>query len=422
MPRKTTKAQHKAVRKATTSKAIPTGTTISYGDEKVEYLLGPYVPLILYFRHHRHWCGPEHNGESRPMDRQFIELEREGTDCLYRALNALVEEIYPHGSDMRRPTTAPNLGRWGDMRREHAEVKRAWAANNGAVVHRAGPMLPTDPRDYVPPYGATYTRAHHQSVHSVMVPHVMTHEEAERENTHELEVMEPAMRAFHRPGDVYPVKDTTQGSSATAEQVGHRWAKVFAEEVRHLLGDEPDDGTLAEFARLHANLKGYTIGTKEGARVLERMKAEGMGAEVLAAFSRIRDHLNALLDKVAEEHTANGEGITSATDPNAEREEPPPTFLELLGEENLATTLAAIEELGYRPTAAKGKGHIIAAMEAALEKFQVKSPLAKHWPHMLNEQFHGIRAGTKAYPPMKAAQRTKSYKDARTAMLDRLNR
>ena len=103
-------------------------------------------------------------------------------------------------------------------------------------------------------------------------------------------------------------------------------------------------------------------------------------------------------------------------------EDPPPTFRDLLGEDNLARTLAAIEELGYRPTAAKGKGHIIAAMEAALEKFEVKSPLAKHWPHMLNKQFDGIRAGTKAYPPTKAAQRTKSYKDARAAMLDRLNR
>lgn len=406
MPRNTTKA----VRKATTSEGIRPGTTISYGDEKVEHLFGPYVPLLLYFRHYRHWCAPLNDGEPRPIARQFIELEREGTDCLYRALNDLVEEIYPHGSDIRRPTNAPNLGRWGDMGREHAELNRAWAANNGAVVHRVGPMLPTDPRDYVPPYGATYTRAHHQSVHDVMVPHVVTPDEAQRDGMP------------NAAGSTAWTCDPTQRTTATAEQVGHRWAEVYAEEVRHLLGDEPNGETLSAFARLHANLKSYTIGTKEGARVMERMKAEGMGAEVLAAFSRIRDHLNALLDKVAEEHTANGEGITSATDPNAEREEPPPTFLELLGEENLATTLAAIEELGYRPTAAKGKGHIIAAMEAALEKFQVKSPLAKHWPHMLNEQFHGICAGTKAYPPMKAAQRTKSYKDARTAMLDRLNR
>lgn len=103
-------------------------------------------------------------------------------------------------------------------------------------------------------------------------------------------------------------------------------------------------------------------------------------------------------------------------------EDPPPTFRDLLGEDNLARTLAAIEELGYRPTAAKGKGHIIAAMEAALEKFEVKSPLAKHWPHMLNTQFDGIHAGTKAYPPTKASHRTKSYKEARAAMLDRLNR
>lgn len=278
MPRNTTKA----VRKATTSKGIPTGTTISYGDIKVEHLLGPYVPILLYFRHYRHWCGPEHNGEPRPMDRQFLELEREGTDCLYRALNALVGESYPHGSDMRRPPTAPNPGRWGDMHREHAEVKRAWAANNGAEVKRAGPT----------PYGATYDRAHHQSVHDVMVPHVVTPDEAQRDGMP------------NAAGSTAWTCDPTQRTTATAEQVGHRWAEVYAEEVRHLLGDEPNDETLAAFAHLHANLKGYTIGTKEGARVMDRMKAEGMGAEVLAAFGRIRERLNALLDEVAEEHSA----------------------------------------------------------------------------------------------------------------------
>lgn len=302
MPRNTTKA----VRKATISKGIPTGRTISYGDEKVEHLLGPHVPLLLYFRHYRHWCGPEHNGKPRPMDRQILELEREGTDCLYRALNALVEEIYPRGSDMRQPTTAPNLGRWGDMRREHAEVKSAWAANNGAVVHRAGEMLPSDPRNYVPPYGATYTRAHHQLVHSVMVPHVVTPEEAAR---------------YGLPNDAGSTAwtcDPTQGTTATAEQVGHRWAEVYAEEVRHLLGNEPNDEPLAAFARLHANLKGYTIGTKEGARIMERMKAEGMGAEVLAAFDRIRGHLNALLDEMAEEHNPE-HVVTEESSPTEQR-------------------------------------------------------------------------------------------------------
>lgn len=285
MPRNNTKA----VRKATTSKGIPTGTTISYGDERVEHLAGPYVPFPLYFRHFRHWCASLNDGGPRPIDRQFLELEREGIDCLYRTLNALAEEIYPHGSDMRRPTTAPNLGRWGDMRREHAEVKRAWALNTGAVVHRVGPMLPTDPKGYVTPYGATYTRAHHQSVHSVLVPHVVTPEEAEYYGS--------PMRV----GDVACGPDPSQSKTATVEQVGHRWAEVFTEEVRYLLGNEPKDETLAAFARLHANLKGYPIGSKEGARVMEQMKAEGMGAEVLAAFDRIREHLNALLDKVAEE-------------------------------------------------------------------------------------------------------------------------
>lgn len=270
-------------------------TTKANGNKAPAEVNGPHVPLVLYFRHYRHWCGPEHNGEPRPMDRQFLELEREGIDCLYRNLNALVEEIYPHGRHMRRPTTAPNLGRWGDMRREHAEVKRAWAMNNGAVVHRVGPMLPTDPKGYAAPYGATYARAHHQSVHEVMVPHVVTSEEAERDGIP------------NAAGLTAWTCDPTQCTTATAEQVGRRWAEVYAEEVRHLLGDEPNDGTLAAFAHLHANLKGYPIGTKEGARVMERMKAEGMGAEVLAAFGRIREHLNALLTVVAEEHLGQTE-------------------------------------------------------------------------------------------------------------------
>lgn len=416
MPRNTSKAPIEAP----ISKGTTTGTTISCSDDRNEHLFGPRVSLLSYFRHYRHWCGPEHNGEHRTLDRQFLELEREGIDCLYRTLHALVEEIYPHGSDMRRPATAPNLGRWGDMRREHAEVKRAWAANNGAVVHRVGPMLPTDPKGYVSPYGATLTRAHHQLVHDVMVPHLVTPEEAERDGIP------------NAAGSTAWTCDPTQRTTATAEQIGHRWAEVYAEELRHLLKDEPNDETLASFARLHANLKGYVFGSREGARVIQRMRpkdqgdrggsVESPGGEVLAAFGRIREHLNALLDKVAMKHTAQGEVNASATASNVEHEEPLPTFLALLGEENLATTLAAIEELGYRPTAAKGKGHIIAAMEAALEKFEVKSPLAKHWPHMLNTQFDGIHAGTKAYPPTKASHRTKSYKEARAAMLDRLNR
>lgn len=296
MARNTTKA----VRKATTSKGIPTGTTISYGDERVEHLAGPYVPLPKYFRHYRHWCATLNDGEPRPIDRQFLELQREGIDCLYRTLNALVEETYPHGSDMRRPTTTPNLGRWGDMHREHAKVKRAWALNIGAVVHRVGHMLPTDPKDYAPPYGATYARAHYQSAHSVMVPHVVTPEEAEHDGM---------PRAA---GSVAWSNDPTQHTIATAEKVGHRWAEVFTEEVRHLLGDEPNDETLKAFADLHANLKGYVFGSREGARVIQRMKpkdvnAEGeyvdsFGEEVLAAFGRIRERLNALLGEVAEDH------------------------------------------------------------------------------------------------------------------------
>lgn len=291
MPKKTTKAPPKAVRKAAIPKGIPTGKTISYGEEKVEHLFGPFVPLLLYFRHNRHWCGPEHNGAPRTVDRQFLELEREGIACLYDALHALVGEIYPHGSNMLQPTTPPILGRWGDMLREHDEVKRAWALNNGAVVNRGGSMLPTDPKGYVPPYGATYNRARHQLVHSVMVPHVVTPEEAERYGT--------PLDAGHLGWS----PDPTQRSTATAEQIGHRWAEAYAEVVRNLLGDEPNDQTLAAFAHLHAKLKSHVFGSGKGARVMERMKAEGKGAEVLAAFARIREHLNTLLDQVAEERT-----------------------------------------------------------------------------------------------------------------------
>jgi hypothetical protein len=317
MPKKTTKAPRKAVRKAGIPKGIPTGKTISYGDEKVEHLFGPYVPLLQYFHHNRHWCGPEHNGAPRTVDRQFLELEREGIDCLYRTLTALVEEIYPSGSEMRRPTTEPNLGRWGDMRREHAEVKRAWALNNGAVVHRGGPMLPTDPKGYVSPYGATYNRARHQLVHSVMVPHVVTPEEAERDGT-----PLDAGRLAWSP-------DPTQGSTATVEQVGHRWAEVYAEMVRNLLGDEPNDETLAAFAHLHAKLKRHVFGSREGARVMQRMKpkdqyAEGekvdsLGAEVLAAFARIREHLNALLGMLADERTPDLPTLAEGSQPQQRR-------------------------------------------------------------------------------------------------------
>lgn len=130
------------------------------------------------------------------------------------------------------------------------------------------------------------------------------------------------------------------------------------------------------------------------------------------AWKELHDGLLAFMDETSAHHGKLKRGVNS--------QQIAPSFLDLLGEVNLAITLEAIEALGYRPKAAKGKASIIAAMDVALEYFAVPSPMTKHWPQMLNAQFPGIQAGTKAYPPVKAAQRTTSYKIARAAMLDRL--
>lgn len=187
-----------------------------------------------------------------------------------------------------------------------------------------------------------------------------------------------------------------------------RWIEEFTAEVQLCVDQFTDAEELPrELTRLIDTLRAFEVGTGAGAPLIEHLRSTGSGKDIL---EMMKDGKERLLGRLGTFMAANAKATVS----------PEPTFRELLGEENLATVLAAIEGLGYRPVPTKGKGQIIAAMEAALEHFGVAVPIAKHWPRMLNEQFPGINASPKAAPPSRAAYRTAAYKEARTAMLDRL--
>lgn len=372
---------------------------------------GPFVSIPNYWNNFRHWSEPTAAGEPRTIDLQFRELEREGIACLYDVITALVYEQYPHGSVMRLPTTEPNLGRWGDMLRERADVTKAWAKGNGTWIDTVGTRPVSQPVNFIAPYGKCYLRARLQLSPIAMLPNTLTIKEAaDRSRTLGKKI---------GAGQVGR-QEPTQWKVVTAEQVGFHWAALFANEVRQLLGREPTKDLVDQSARLHANLTGYEFGKKGGGSVLARLKSEASGCAVLEAFNRIRIRLNGLMDEVANDNAQPKklERVNAVAQP----QQVPPTFLELLGKENLATTLAAIAELQYRPVSGRGKGLIIACMEAALEHFEVPIPSVKHWPSMLEVQFSGIDAGTKAAPPIKPEQRTKAYKVARAAMFDMLGR
>lgn len=218
-----------------------------------------------------HWKRPQRVGD------QFTELAREGIASLYEVLNALVEEQYLHGSTMRLPTAAPNLGRWGDMHRELATLKRAWATSINSVDR--------------PPYGESYARARSELVNTPMVRHVLTEEEATASGYKEL-----------KAGAVEFRPDPSQSKTATATEVGERWTEVFTEEVEQLMKDEPGSEHEAGLNELVRRVKDHGFGLYEGAAAIKRLKSEGPGGEAWKAFERIRRTVNDRLDEIADEY------------------------------------------------------------------------------------------------------------------------
>lgn len=228
---------------------------------------GPHIPLGGYFDHWRHWTERLQTGWPRTPEQQFLELEREGIACLYDALSDLVEEQYPPETGILRywlELYKVEFPRWKDGFTEQDRLKSAWAVLGGSGEQ----------------YAEGYARAKVRLLCRAVEPCEVTNEGA------------VLYRRWEWFGE----------GEISIEEVAKGWAAMYAEEVRHLLGEKPEDETLAAFARLHATVKGWAFGAREGSRIMERLKSKSVFIEILAAFQRIRERLNTLLDEIADEH------------------------------------------------------------------------------------------------------------------------
>lgn len=233
---------------------------------------GPHIPLGSYFDHWRHWTKRLQSGCPCTPEQQFLELEREGIACLYDALSDLVEEQYPPETGILRywlELYKVEFPRWKDGFTEQDRLKSAWAVLGGNGEQ----------------YGESYARAKVRLLHRAVEPCEVTNEGAV----------------------LYRRWEWSGVGEIPIEEVTKRWAVSYAEEVRHLLGKEPENETLAAFARLHATVKGWAFGAREGSRIMERLKSKSVFIEILAAFQRIREQLNTLLDEIADEHLSQPE-------------------------------------------------------------------------------------------------------------------
>lgn len=249
---------------------------------------GPHIPLGGYFDHWRHWTKRLQTGCPRTPEQQFLELEREGIACLYDALSDLVEEQYPPETGILRywlELYKVEFPRWNDGFTEQDRLKSAWAVLGGSGEQ----------------YGESYARAKVRLLHRAVEPCEVTNEGA----------------VLYRRWEWFGVGEIS------IEEVAKGWAAMYAEEVRHLLGEKPEDETLAAFARLHATVKGWAFGAREGSRIMERLKSKSVFIEILAAFQRIREQLNTLLDEIADEHLSQPDPMattgTTATQGTTDR-------------------------------------------------------------------------------------------------------
>lgn len=316
---------------------------------------GPVVYLHNYFTGMRHWVGMSADGQPlrvveefeevtpegtrrrlastlndsiRPAREQFLELEREGIAGLFRVLNELARELYPIGHVMQQRANPHNRVTLGLLHDEQRIRETAWNINTGAMRPNPGNLFTVAQLQRHTNYGECNKRAQRQMNYTVKVPHVLTEEEAraimkeqpERRvsagDTDEPRAPEqtkegPPNAVWQHWAEVLgldvrgpELRNLLHHARATAEQVGRRWAEVYAAEVKLLLGDEPDAERVAAFGTLCANLKVPVIGTAEGRAAWERMKEETEGQQVLAAFDRVTGYLSTLLFQLAEEYPA----------------------------------------------------------------------------------------------------------------------
>lgn len=339
------------------------------------------------------------------MALKIEDLTVEAINSLYELHRTTVSQLYgPAGLGAGKP------GAWGPMATEQHNVLDAAKRNKGAAK-----------------YGVTFDRVRWTWEHVEMAPASLTDlgaEELNQEHPHPCPKCVREGKAATCQSHVFKRGEREYASYAvrgTLQELQQQWIDLYTTKVREVLNGVVEKEGRAYLAALTDRLTVLEIGTAEGAEVTARLRREVKGREALRLLLECRQSLLQRLCEIVPTSTP-ANAITATNGHAPQTEQPAPTFLSLLGGANLETALTAIRDLGFRSTPTKGKGQIVAAMEAALEHFEAKVPAMKYWPAMLNEQFDGINASAKAVPPAKAAQRTQTYRDARAAMLDRLKR
>ena len=308
---------------ALTAEGEPRPVQVQFLELQREGIAGPSRVL--------NWAALTAEGEPRPVHVQFLELQREGIAGLSRVLNALVQELYPLHHAMRHPRQVPGMVTGWHLQHEQTNRETAWNVNAGAIPPHRGNAFTLEQLKSRTNYGEVYSRAVRQMTYTVQVPHVVTEEEArqfaERLGEVPLKVGGISLQGAPDPpangvanegwrhwAEVFgldvlgpEMRDLLQPAKATAEQIGRHWAEVYAAEVMDALGDEPDAERVAAFETLRAGVEAHGIGTAEGAPALERMAKETQGKEVWAAFNRVTGYLNTLLDQLATEYSEEGE-------------------------------------------------------------------------------------------------------------------
>lgn len=232
--------------------------------------------------HVRHWTKPRPNGDIRTMADQFVELTREAKASLYVVLYDLVHGVYCNPKTLFKwdwfHGTNP---RWAPMATEERGLVDAACALEGRDRRQGSP------------YGETYERVRLGS-NSVLEAYAFTKSEAEEHNAHEHEMaakMNGYPTHYVREGDIVTRTSPQQAPQERQERIAQYWVNVFLHETRILLDESPNQERAIDCQGMLQTLTDFKVGSGEGAQVLEMLRSESGGAEILAAYERIRSGL-----------------------------------------------------------------------------------------------------------------------------------
>jgi hypothetical protein len=95
-------------------------------------------------------------------------------------------------------------------------------------------------------------------------------------------------------------------------------------------------------------------------------------------------------------------------------------FQDQLGADRFPKLEAIMHDLGIAPREGKGKNNVVAAYHAAFEHFRLQLPEPGQWPRMLSATYPGTTWSAKCKPEQRPTYRSKAYKEAFSAVKDRL--